>query len=523
MANLFQSLKEYKEFKENPPKLGVLHGSLAGIRKKVLIPVPSTVNPSHRWTVLKLLLQLVWSGKAIGSVVTGAFLSLLTFFAETPASLLRTLIHDSDIEALIVDVVADKNGDFKFASRGLDMKEQEQRYKTIAAAGPNSITPADPFVNGKTFHSEMRTTDELQTAINSVTVQIWILLTKAVTAPDTAKESENRRWLKFVQQKRVDEKYQLKNMWLEIAREEISRDISIRRLMVDILVEIGRSTGARSRVLDMIMDIGGYIAEAGMAGFHLTIKYGIETRLPHLALNEFQSDLSTLINLMKLYKEQGDRAPYLVLLEDAVHNKFSPGGFSLLWSFAMGVGTTIDKQLAGLNFNRGFLEPNFFKLGQDAILKMEGNVDTKLAHEMGLTDEQISELKMLVRDENRGDQAIALKPRISGFQSRGAHEDDLGDMSSDSGSDDEGKPAPSDRPAPRRRAYTIESKKSTGSEDFHSKLAKIAKEFADKHSSKQDKNPPEVPSRASKPTQDKKQNPAVNFTQGTDIEVMDSM
>lgn len=415
MASIFNTLKEYKEFKDSPPKGGLIQGIATGIKRKVLVLTPTNNQPQMRWTLLKFLLQLAWSGRAIGSVITGAFLGLLSFFADHPASLLRSLINDADIEVMIIEVVTDQAGEIKFSSRGLDMKEQEDRYKLIAAAGPDNQTSADPFVDDKVFHQEMRTTDELQISIHSITMQLWILLTKAVTAPDTARDSEGRRWLKYLQQKRVDNKYKLKNGWLDAAREEISRDMSIRRFMVDILIEVGKMSGSKSRILDMILDIGNYIAEAGMAPFHLTIKYGIETRFPVLALNEFQSDLSTMANLMRLYKEQGPRAPYLVLLEDSIQNKFAPGNYSILWSFAMGVGVTLDKQMSGLNFNRGFLSPNFFRLGQEIVNKMEGNIDSKMAADMGLTQEQIDEVKNLVRDDGQQAATYMLKSRVSGY------------------------------------------------------------------------------------------------------------
>lgn len=425
MASIFQTLKEFKDFKNVPVKSGVLHGALSGLRKKVLVPIPANNNPPQRWTIMKFLLQLAWSGKAAGAVITGAFLSLVTFFAEQPAQLLRTLLNDPDIEAHIIEITVDPSGSIKFTSRGLDLTDQESRYKAIADAGPDSQTSPNPFVDPRAADTQIRTTDDLQKAINSITMQIWILLTKAVTAPDTARDSETRRWIKYVQQKRVDNLFRLKSQWLDHARDEISRDISIRRLMVEVLMEINRSSGAKSRIVEMIADIGSYISETGMAGFFLTIKFGIETKYPPLALNEFQGDLTTVIGLMKLYKDQGERAPYLVILEDAVQNKFAPGQYPLLWSYAMGVGVALDRQMNNLNFNRPFLEPNCFRLGQDTVHKMEGNIDTALAADLGLTQEQIADLKNLVKDDPILSQQYTPKSRVSGFPSDPITGDDL--------------------------------------------------------------------------------------------------
>ncbi|UMO78104.1 N protein [Bat paramyxovirus] len=409
MSSLFKSLQEFKEFKNTPVRTTVLHGALNGIRKKVIILSPSDFNPTHRWELLKLLIQLIWSAQSSGSVVTGSVISLLTIFAEQPSQLLRTLMDDPDLEGHIIETVLAQNGDLKFSARGLDMSDQEGRYKAIAQAGPEGKGPVDPFINNKTFDFEIRTTEEIQRAISTVTIQVWILLTKAVTAPDTAKDSETKRWIKYLQQKRVDDFYRLKNGWLDLVRNQISEDISIRRLMVSILIAINKSTGTKGRLLESIADIGNYIAEAGMASFFLTIKYGIETKLPALALNEFQGDLSTMITLMKTYKEQGDRAPYLTILEDSIQTRFAPGNYALLWSFAMGVGVALDRSMNGLNFNRPFLEPNYFRLGQDAITRMEGNVDTKMATDLGLTSDQITQLRQMVRDE--GPQSTSYIPK----------------------------------------------------------------------------------------------------------------
>nr|AYM47522.1 nucleocapsid protein [Bat paramyxovirus] len=430
MAGLFGTLREFKDFKNGPPKSGLLHGSLGGIKKKVIVPVPADTNPARRWWALKFLLQLVWSFRAAGAVATGALLSLLSFFAEQPAQMLRNLIDDPDLEAHIVELTMAGDMDPRFTTRGLDMTEQERRFREIAVAGPGAGANPNPFVHAQADVGEVRTTEELQKAISTVTLQIWILLTKAVTAPDTARESEQKRWIKLLQQKRVDDFYRLKNQWLDMIREKISADISVRRYMVEILITINRASGTRGRLLEAIADIGHYISETGMASFFLTIKYGIETRYAALALNEFQGDLSTMIGLMKLYKEQGEKAPFLVILEESVQTKFAPGNYALLWSYAMGVGTALDRSMANLNFNRAFLEPNYFRLGQEVVNRMEGNVDTRMAEDLGLTGDQIAELKSIVKEEGAPQQNMAVRPRVTAMGAAEfipAHDDEIED------------------------------------------------------------------------------------------------
>ncbi|UBB42366.1 nucleocapsid protein [Jingmen Miniopterus schreibersii paramyxovirus 1] len=468
MSNLFGTLKEFKDFKNGPIRSGILHGSLGGIKKKVIVPVPADSNPTRRWWALKFLLQLVWSFRAAGAVATGALLSLLSFFAEQPAQMLRNLLDDPDLEAHIVELTMAGDMDPKFATRGLDMTEQEYRFRDIANAGPGGGAAPEAFVHAQANVDEIRSTEELQKAISTVTLQIWILLTKAVTAPDTAKESEQKRWIKLLQQKRVDDFYRLKNQWLDLIRDKISGDISVRRYMVQILTTINKSSGTRGRLLEAIADIGHYISETGMASFFLTIKYGIETRYAALALNEFQGDLSTMIGLMKLYKEQGDKAPFLVILEDSIQTKFAPGNYALLWSYAMGVGTALDRSMANLNFNRAFLEPNYFRLGQEVVNRMEGNVDSKMVADLGLTGEQIAELKNIVKDEGQAQGNVQLRPRVSAL----GVTDYIPDEEDDHGAAGGGDGAAQGGGTPAVRATRPSNQ--SGMNDFQDRLRRVA-------------------------------------------------
>ncbi|AVM86012.1 N protein [Mount Mabu Lophuromys virus 1] len=399
MSRLNQALSEFREFKNKSTVKGNLNTALGGIRKKVVILVPNTQSPVKRWRITLFLLKLAWSAKASGSVITGAFLSLLTIFAEHPAQMIRALSNDPDLEAQIVEVKDTNDDEPALATRGNRMDKEEQVYKEIAKAGPSGQGDSFPFARGKEDELVVKTTEDLQIAIASVTLQIWVLLTKAVTAPDNAPDAENRRWVKFLQQRRVDRDYQLSSGWLSFARETIAGDLSIRRFMVEILLEIRRSTGVKSRIIQMIEDVGNYIQEAGMAGFLLTIKYGIETRYPTLALNEFQGDLSTVLELMKAYKDFGERAPFMVILEESAQTKFAPGNFPLLWSYAMGVGSALDASVSNLNYMRSYLMMNYFRLGQDTVIKMEGNLDPLTASELGVTPEQAAAVRNVLSKE----------------------------------------------------------------------------------------------------------------------------
>ncbi|URD31423.1 nucleocapsid protein [Parajeilongvirus diaemi] len=413
--SLFDTVNDFKNFKNNPQKTGQLHSSLLGLKQKVVVLIPGDQNVITRWRLLKLNLGLIWSYNAPDQVIIGSYLSLLTLFSDQPGQMLRSMTNDPDIEAQLLEVISGVDDKIHFSSRGMDMTDQENAYYLMSQSGPEKSVSWIPFINEKVVEMRITSTGKFQEVLSSVLLQVWVLLSKAVTAPDTARDSEQRRWVKYLQQRRVKLEYKLKNKWLDIARDNMAEYISIRRLMVEILIEINKASGTKSRIVEMIADVGNYIAETGMAGFFLTIKYGLETRYPTLALNEFQGDLTTLQQLMKLYKDQGEKAPYLVLLEDSIQTRFAPGNYPLLWSYAMGIGTTLDRSMNNLNFNRSYLEPLFFKLGQDTVIKLEGNIDNKLAKELNLNDQQIQALKEVVKPDLTSQSQTGLRGRTSHF------------------------------------------------------------------------------------------------------------
>ncbi|WEU70819.1 MAG: nucleocapsid protein [Ochotona cansus jeilongvirus] len=397
MASFTAAVNDFKSFKNSRVQKSTLNAAFQGLRNKIIVPVASGLNVEERWEFLVNMLQIVWSPLSSGSVISGGLFSLLSMFSEQPAQLLRTLIGDPDIEIQIIEITGVDDYQLTIASRGDDYSEIEDRYYRIARAPNQKSGSVDPFTVKDLEKIRVRTVEELQTAVATVTLQIWVLLTKAVTAPDTARDSERKRWVKYLQQKRVDRNYRLDPVWLDIARERLGVDLPLRRYMVEILIQLNSSVGVKGRIMEMILDIGDYISEAGLAGFILTVKYGIETRYPALALNELQGDLSTILELMKSYRELGARAPYLVILEDSAQVKFTPGNYPLLYSYAMGIGTTLDKSMAGLIYDKSYLEPSFFRLGQRMVHQLEGNIDSRMAQELGLTEEQKASVTEIVR------------------------------------------------------------------------------------------------------------------------------
>uniref|UniRef100_A0AB38ZKD4 Nucleocapsid n=1 Tax=Jingmen Crocidura shantungensis henipavirus 2 TaxID=2928972 RepID=A0AB38ZKD4_9MONO len=395
---MFSSLKHeterFREYQANLGRQGRPLAATATLTTKIIVYNPAGKNAALRWEVAKFAMRLIWSPAASHSVRVGAALTLLTSHAENPGSMIRSLVNDPDIEVVIIDVNEFDNGIPKLERRGEKAEQQMASYRRIL-----DRSPSDPlFNNPEIDDSEINDTGSYMIAIASVLAQVWILVAKAVTAPDTAEESEMKRWTKYVQQKRVNPDFLLNGRWISVARNLISQDLSIRKFMVEILIEVKKSGTSKGRLNEMIADIGNYIEETGMAGFFLTIKYGLEMKFHIIVINEFQADLLTVQTLMKTYMELGPRAPYMVLLEDSMQTKFAPGNYPLLWSFAMGVGTTLDRSMGALNINRSYLEPMYFKLGQNAARKNAGSVNRQLAEELQLTAEQLAEIKDMMKE-----------------------------------------------------------------------------------------------------------------------------
>uniref|UniRef100_A0AAU0QM32 Nucleocapsid n=1 Tax=Lechcodon virus TaxID=3095318 RepID=A0AAU0QM32_9MONO len=386
--------EKFREYQANLGRQGKPLAATATLTTKIIVYNPSSKSSALRWEIAKFAMRLMWSPAASHSVKVGAALTLLSSHAENPGAMIRSLVNDPDIEVVIVDVGDFDMGVPRLERRGEKAEQQMDSYRRILDRSPQEPL----FYNPEIDDVDIADAGSFLVAISSVLAQVWILVAKSVTAPDTAEESENKRWAKYVQQRRVSPDYLVSSRWIGAARNLISTDLSVRKYMVEILIEVKKSGVSRGRLNEMVADIGNYIEETGMAGFFLTIKYGLEMKFPVIVINEFQADLLTLQTLMRMYMELGPRAPYMVLLEDSIQTKFAPGNYPLLWSFAMGVGTTLDRSMGALNINRSYLEPIYFKLGQNVARKNAGSVDKKLAAELGLTDEQSAEIREMMQE-----------------------------------------------------------------------------------------------------------------------------
>uniref|UniRef100_A0AAU7E3K5 Nucleocapsid n=1 Tax=Otomys rat paramyxovirus TaxID=3141898 RepID=A0AAU7E3K5_9MONO len=400
MSGVLSALKDYKDAKLQPRGEGLARGAISVIKNKVAVIVPGQEGSKVRWQLLKLLLGVIWSEESSPTVVTGALLSLISLIAESPANMVRRLNNDPDLSITIIEFTIGTDGDFRFASRGVSYREQMDNYIRLRDSPPQGASEEYPFEDPNAWDQNEIPMDEFLVANMAVQVQLWILLIKAVTAPDTARDGEMRRWVKFAQQRRVEVFYRMNAVWMDRTRSHLASDLSVRRYMIKTLIEIQRMGQGKGRLLETIADIGNYIEESGLAGFQLTIKYGIDTRYAALALNEFQGDIATIERLMRLYLELGPTAPFMVLLEESIQTKFAPGNYPILWSYAMGVGSALDKAMANLNFNRSYLDYGYYRLGYRIVKQAEGSLDTRMVRELEISQQEQQRLRRLIADMN---------------------------------------------------------------------------------------------------------------------------
>ncbi|AAF63741.2 nucleocapsid protein [Salem virus] len=397
MSTVLSTLKASKHGKLTRVEAATSGIHMLGLKSSLLIPVPGVKGINLRWKLLLKLLRIISNSKSSSSIVTGAIMCVLVLFAESPGALIQRIVDDPDVSIRLVDVIEDKDGELTFASRGLDLAGKANDYFALGRRYYAGEELKSPFLNPDRIPREIEDPDEFNLILASVCTQIWTLLAKAVTAPATAQDSEDRRWTKYTQQRRVHSDIRLSKEWTDTVRAKISQSLSLRRFMVNLMIEVKKTPGHKPRLAELIIDVDNYIEEAGLAGFILTVKYAIDTKYPAIALHEFQGELTTLEHLMKLYLEMGQHAPYMVILENSLQNKFSPGNYPLIWSYAIGVGVELEKSMAGLNYNRPYFDMSYFRLGQEMVRRFAGVVSHRVAEELNISEEEREILKEVSR------------------------------------------------------------------------------------------------------------------------------
>lgn len=431
MASLLKNLALFKKSRDQPPVASGAGGALRGIKNTVVVPIPGDSDIRTRARLLDRLVRLIGDPWITGPKLTGVLIGILSLFVESPGQLIQRIVDDPDISIRLVEVIIsdEANCGVTFASRGAKLDNEADKFFDVGVIRGKDEAPLGWFEDQEIETIEVNDAEYFNILLASILAQIWILLAKAVTAPDTAADSEMRRWVKYMQQRRVFAEFRMSKTWLDTIRNRIAEDLSLRRFMIALILDIKRSPGTKPRIAEMICDIDNYIVEAGLASFILTIKFGIETMYPALALHEFAGELTTIESLMVLYQRMGETAPYMVILENSIQNKFSAGSYPLLWSYAMGIGVELESSMGGLNFGRSYFDPAYFRLGQEMVRRSAGKVSSVFASELGITKEDaalVSEIASRTTDDRTGKAPGVRQSQISFLHSDKADRRDSG-------------------------------------------------------------------------------------------------
>ncbi|AWX68683.1 nucleocapsid protein [Crotalus paramyxovirus] len=383
-------------------------GSLSAIKDQILVLIPGTQDSDILSNLLIALLSLIFNAGCPEPICAGAFLSLLVLFTNNPTAALGTHAKDSDTVINTYTIT-----EFAGAGPVLMNRDQVEEFMTNKLNDLiRAIKFPDLFVRSNKAEALFTGPVEFKVALNSILIQIWNLLAKSITASNTAEGSEDRRTERFEQEGRIVSIYELSKNMKKRLRETLRKHMIIKKTMVSIMQESVAMGSNGGELVKTIAVISHYVVNAGLTGFFQTIKYGINTRSAALAVSDIQAELGKIKALMQLYKKKGENAPYMVILDDSDASYFAPAAYPMIWSFAMGYGTAVDTALAGVNYNRSFLDSKWFAIGQKMAVESGSKVNVGMLKTLGLTEQQGQALAIILEESK--DARAAMISGISG-------------------------------------------------------------------------------------------------------------
>ncbi|ABX57738.1 nucleoprotein [Salmon aquaparamyxovirus] len=404
MAGIFESVKDLENHKI---RLEAPRGGsrlLVGKKDSTPICIPNFDDQEGASAVAFMLRMLtICITSTVNMTVRGAALiSAMLSNSEQPSVMMTNYALDQD-KTYVQYFVTSMLSEFPFmeiTNRGIKLENMMTWYgKMVTENDYDQLFPSSQNDACSLVSAELKNSG-LNMVLGTLFIQIWICLTKAVTNPDVGEVAFNKRMTKLIQQKRVCPKLVMSQSALKAIREVLARQQNVRAFMVNFLIDLQGSGTTSSSTERMVIDIGTYISEAGMAGFMNTIEYGLKTRYPALATAELRPSLEKMESLITLYKSKGPLGPYMNILEDPDAVKFAPGAYPLLWSYAMGVAVATNKDMTGLVVERSFLSGRWFRAGQDIVRSQALRYNKDMIQQLSLDDSDIDELNMVINGEH---------------------------------------------------------------------------------------------------------------------------
>nr|UWX07991.1 nucleocapsid protein [Avian paramyxovirus 14] len=421
MSSVFNEYEKLQDLLVQPQKKRV--DATGTSLLKVTIPVCITMSDEmeERYALAMLAMRWISSANAPDAVRIGAMITVLSLHAGNMRShaMLAARSPDSEIQILEVEEIDNDNKTIRFSGRSGVPDGRARQLFALAIDTMSGCANGSPFINGGIEQNPPGDMTELLEMIHSMAAQVWIAAMKSMTAPDSATESEARRTAKYAQQGRINKA----TLVHPAVRAEFTRLVRkamvLRAFMIQEIRRASSMSGEHSRYYAMVGDMGAYFRNQGLASFFLTLRFGVGTRFPALAISALSADLKKVKSLIKLYQQKGDNAAFMAFLEDPQMMDFAPGNYTLLYSYAMGVGSILESSVGKYQFARTFLNETFFRLGIDTAQKHQSSLDEETANELGLTKEARQSVKELVAsiDITGGDQ---IQPQAPAFLDQSA-------------------------------------------------------------------------------------------------------
>nr|ALO20325.1 nucleocapsid protein [avian paramyxovirus 1] len=385
MSSVFDEYEQLLAAQTRPN--GSHGGGEKGSTLKVEVPV-FTLNsddPEDRWNFAVFCLRIAVSEDANKPLRQGALISLLCSHSQVMRNHVALAGKQSEATLAILEIDGFSNGMPQFNNRSGVSEERAQRFMMIAGSLPRACSNGTPFVTaGVEDDAPEDITDTLE-RILSIQVQVWVTVAKAMTAYETADESETRRINKYMQQGRVQKRFILHPVCRSAIQLTIRQSLAVRIFLVSELKRGRNTAGGTSTYYNLVGDVDSYIRNTGLTAFFLTLKYGINTKTSALALSSLSGDIQKMKQLMRLYRMKGENAPYMTLLGDSDQMSFVPAEYAQLYSFAMGMASVLDKGTVKYQFARDFMSTSFWRLGVEYAQAQGSSINEDMAAELKLT------------------------------------------------------------------------------------------------------------------------------------------
>nr|QCX41461.1 nucleoprotein [avian paramyxovirus 1] len=385
MSSVFDEYEQLLAAQTRPN--GTHGGGEKGSTLKVEVPV-FTLNsddPEDRWNFAVFCLRVAVSEDANKPLRQGALISLLCSHSQVMRNHVALAGRQNEATLAILEIDGFTNNVPQFNNRSGVSEDRAQRFMVIAGSLPRACSNGTPFVTaGAEDDAPEDITDTLE-RILSIQAQVWVTVAKAMTAYETADESETRRINKYMQQGRVQKKYILHPVCRSAIQLTIRNSLAVRIFLVSELKRGRNTAGGSSTYYNLVGDVDSYIRNTGLTAFFLTLKYGINTKTSALALSSLTGDIQKMKQLMRLYRMKGENAPYMTLLGDSDQMSFAPAEYAQLYSFAMGMASVLDKGTGKYQFARDFMSTSFWRLGVEYAQAQGSSINEDMAAELKLT------------------------------------------------------------------------------------------------------------------------------------------